>query len=193
MRQAVALPKAYRLLNHGPTVLVSAAHDGHRNVMAAAWAMPLDFDPPKVAVVIDKSTWTRGLVERSNRFALSVPCRAQARQVHYVGSHSGRELDKFANAGLQVLDEPLAHSPLVGGCVAWLDCVRLPQPEQEARFDLFLGEVTGAWALERAFSNGRWHFGPPDSELRTLHHIAGGQFFATGEEVDGSVRGSAPP
>ena len=48
-RIAVPLEKAYRLHNHGPTVLVSAAHDGHVNVMAAAWNMPLDFTPPKVA------------------------------------------------------------------------------------------------------------------------------------------------
>jgi flavin reductase (DIM6/NTAB) family NADH-FMN oxidoreductase RutF len=44
MRADVELPKSYRLLNHGPTVLVSAAHGGRRNVMAAAWAMPLDFE-----------------------------------------------------------------------------------------------------------------------------------------------------
>ena len=62
-RLSVPLDKAYRLLNHGPTVLVSAAHGGQRNIMAAAWAMPLDFAPPKVAVVLDKSTWTRVLLE----------------------------------------------------------------------------------------------------------------------------------
>lgn len=55
-RLSVDLAKAYRLLNHGPTVLVSAAHGGQRNIMAAAWAMPLDFAPPKVAVVLDKAT-----------------------------------------------------------------------------------------------------------------------------------------
>jgi flavin reductase (DIM6/NTAB) family NADH-FMN oxidoreductase RutF len=31
--------------------------------MAAAWAMPLDFDPPKVLVVVDKATHTRQLME----------------------------------------------------------------------------------------------------------------------------------
>ena len=184
MRQPVDLPKAYRLLNHGPTVLVSARHGGHHVAQAAAWAMPLDFDPPKVAVVLDKATYTRELVEQSNRFALSVPCQAQARVVHAVGSHSGRGIDKFAECGLQALEEPAAHSPLVGGCVAWLDCVRLPQPEQESRFDLFLGEVTGAWALASVFTAGRWHFDAQHPELRTLHHIAGGHFFAIGEPVD---------
>ena len=35
---------ADRLLNHGPTTLVTFEHAGVRNVMAASWAMPLDFD-----------------------------------------------------------------------------------------------------------------------------------------------------
>jgi flavin reductase (DIM6/NTAB) family NADH-FMN oxidoreductase RutF len=81
-----ALNKAYRLLNHGPTVLVSAAHDGQRNIMAAAWAMPLDFEPPKVAVVLDKSTWTRQLLEASGTFVLNVPCVNQADIVQTVGN-----------------------------------------------------------------------------------------------------------
>jgi len=39
---SVVLEKAYRLINHGPTVLVSARHGGVDNVMAAAWACALD-------------------------------------------------------------------------------------------------------------------------------------------------------
>ena len=90
-RAAIPLRHAYRLLNHGPTVLVSSAHAGRRNVMAAAWNMPLDFDPPKVAVVIDKSTFTRELIEASGEFVLAVPGRAVAAQVLAVGSRSGRD------------------------------------------------------------------------------------------------------
>ena len=52
----VELTQSYLLLNHGPVTLVSSAHNGQRNVMAASWVMPLDFDPPKVAVVIDRNT-----------------------------------------------------------------------------------------------------------------------------------------
>ena len=35
------------------TTLVTSAAGGRRNVMAAAWVMPIDFDPPKIAAVID--------------------------------------------------------------------------------------------------------------------------------------------
>ena len=41
MRVPVELRRAYRLLNHGPATLVSAAAGGRVNVMAAAWVMPL--------------------------------------------------------------------------------------------------------------------------------------------------------
>ena len=54
--QTVELSKAYRLLNHGPTVLVSAQYENEKNVMAAAWACALELVPAKVSVVLDKST-----------------------------------------------------------------------------------------------------------------------------------------
>lgn len=58
----VELQYASRLLNHGPTILITSydAPSDRRNVMAAAWSMPVEFAPPRVAIVVDKSTWTRG-------------------------------------------------------------------------------------------------------------------------------------
>lgn len=35
--QPVELNKAYRLLQVGPTTMISAKHNGNANVMAAAW------------------------------------------------------------------------------------------------------------------------------------------------------------
>jgi flavin reductase (DIM6/NTAB) family NADH-FMN oxidoreductase RutF len=189
MRAPVELPKAYRLLNHGPTVLVSAAHGGRRNVMAAAWAMPLDFDPPKVTVVLDKSTYTRELIEASGEFALSVPCLALLDATQKVGTSNGKDMvspDKFATFGLNAFAGEATEAPLVEGCVAWLECRLLPEPGHQQRYDLFIGEVVAAQADDRVFSNGRWHFGPGDDASRTLHHVAGGAFFTIGDAVTAS-------
>jgi flavin reductase (DIM6/NTAB) family NADH-FMN oxidoreductase RutF len=191
MRQDVPLPQAYRLLNHGPTVLVSAAHGGRRNLMAAAWAMPLDFSPPKVAVVLDKSTFTRQLIEAAGSFALNLPCRAQADLAYTVGSCSGAELDKFEALGIASFAGREIEAPLVEGCVAWLECRLLPQPALQAEHDLFLGEVVAAQADTRAWAGGRWQYrdgaeaDPALDALRTLHHIAAGRFFTCGEQVQG--------
>lgn len=180
----VPLDKAYRLLNHGPTVLVSSAHAGQHNVMAAAWSCPLDFAPPKVTVVIDKVTATRALVEGSGLFVLNVPARALAAQTVGVGTDSARDVpDKLQRYGVQLFGVPETPAPLVQGCVAWLACRLLPEPHNQQTYDLFIGEVTAAWADERVFSAGRWHFEDVPPELRTLHYVAGGQFYAIGEPV----------
>jgi flavin reductase (DIM6/NTAB) family NADH-FMN oxidoreductase RutF len=185
MCTSVSLGQAYRLLNHGPTVLVSTAYGTQRNIMAAAWNMPLDFDPPKIAIVIDKNSYTRELIEASGHFAINVPCRAQAEMVVQVGSSSGRELigkeadHKFAAFDLPTFAASKIDAPLLEGCVAWLECKVISEPYIRDAYDLYLAEVVAAHADELVFSDGRWHFEGHD-ELRTIHHIAGGNFFATG-------------
>lgn len=179
-RIAVPLPKAYLLLNHGPTVLVSSAHGGKQNVMAAAWNMALDFDPPKVAVVIDKSTLTRELIEASGEFVLNVPAREQAALTLAVGSASGRDGDKISKVGAGTAAASRVGAPLIEGCLAWLECRVIPEPHIQQTYDLFLGEVLAAWADPAAFSNNRWHF--PSDDRRSIHYLSGGSFFATGDE-----------
>jgi len=180
--QDVPLAQAYRLLNHGPTVLVSSTHAGQQNVMAAAWAMPLDFDPPKILVVIDKATHTRKLMEASGEFALNVPCRYQAQAVVAAGSASGADCDKFAASGLQAMPAQRIAAPLVQGCSAYLECRIIQEPHNQQQYDLFIAEVVAAQADSRVFSHGRWHFDGHDA-LRSLHHVAGGHFFVSGDTV----------
>ena len=186
IKKLVNINHSYRLLNHGPTVLVSTRHGDQTNVMAAAWNMPLDFDSPKIAIVIDKNTYTRELIEASGSFAINVPCRAQAEMVVKVGSSSGRELlnktpdNKFAAFDLSTMPATNIPAPLLAGCVAWLECKVIPEPHIQNTYDLFLAEVVAVHADERVFSDGHWHF-EGHSELRTIHHIAGGNFMAIGE------------
>lgn len=180
--EPVELAKSYLLLNHGPVTLVSSAHGERRNVMAASWAMPLDFDPPKVAVVVDGRSFTRELIEGSGEFVLSIPTKAIADTVLAVGSHSGREMDKFSAYSVGTSPATKVQAQLIDGCVAWLECKVIPEPHNEKRYDLFLGEVVAAWADPRAFKDGRWVF--EDESLKTIHYIAGGNFFATGDAFE---------
>ncbi|SBW13006.1 Flavin reductase domain protein FMN-binding [uncultured Alphaproteobacteria bacterium] len=181
----VALDRAYRLINHGPTVLVSAAHDGVADVMTAAWACALDFSPPKLTVVIDKASRTRALLEKSGGFAVQVPTAAQARLALGVGSVSLADApDKLASCGVDLFRAPDCDLPLVAGCSAWLACRVISEPHNQQTYDLFIGEVTAAWADSRAFADGRWRFESADPAWRSLHHVAGGHFYAIGNPVD---------
>lgn len=176
MRQPVALPHASRLVNHGPTALVTTEHAGRRNVMAAAWSMPVEFTPPRIAVVIDKKTFTRELLQASGRFGLCLPVPALAQLTHRVGNEDGREVDKFAQHAIVSFPGPVFGLPMIEGCCAWLELRHLPEPRVEDLYDTVYGEVVSAQADARVFANGRWSFDEHNSELHTLHHLGGGVF-----------------
>jgi flavin reductase (DIM6/NTAB) family NADH-FMN oxidoreductase RutF len=180
----VPLEKSCRLINHGPTVLVSARHDGVDNVMAAAWCCALDFAPPKLTVVLDKSSKTRALVEQSGMFVIQVPTAAQLKLTHAVGNVSmNDDADKLAHCEVELFGIEGHELPFVAGCSGWLACKRIPEPHNEQAYDLFVGEVVGAWGDARVFSEGRWHFEDADPTLRSLHYVAGGHFYAIGEAL----------
>jgi flavin reductase (DIM6/NTAB) family NADH-FMN oxidoreductase RutF len=188
VRVAVELRRAYRLLNHGPATLVSAAHGSRHNVMAAQWVMPLDFDPPKLAVVVAADTFTRGLIEASGQLCVSLPTVGMADLVWAVGSASSAEVDKLERFHVATTQASKVTAPLIDGCVAWLECEVRPDVALARDHDLFIVEVVAAWADSDVWDGRELHFeGHP--EKRTLHHVARGTFFATGERVKANEPG----
>src|SRR5262245_40708824 len=94
-RAPVDLSHAYRLVNHAPVTIVSAAHDGKENCMAVAWCMALDFKPPKLAIVLAQDSFTRSLVDASNELVVQVPPRKMLDVLDGVGNCSGKNVDKW--------------------------------------------------------------------------------------------------
>ena len=44
-----------------------------------------------------------------------------------------------------------------------------------------MGEIVAAWADDRVFDGKHWLFDTAPDELRTVHYVAGGQFYAIGK------------
>ena len=91
----VELHKAYRLINHGPTVMVSAEFDGVRDVMSASWVCPLDYD--KLTAVIGASSFTRSLLKR----AANLPCRCLSSRRRNSSPRWARQVCEGARASLR--------------------------------------------------------------------------------------------
>lgn len=183
--ESVSLDKAYRLFNLGATTLVSAAHEGQSDVMPAAWACPLDLSPCKATVVVDKSHYTRQLIEKSVFFALLLPGAGIVRETLALGSMSRNDVDdKLTRSGAEFSNIEGYPMPFVQGSVACAVFRVLSEPHNESAYDLFIGECVAAWADPRVFTNGHWHFESAPEALRTLHYVAGGTFYAIGEKIE---------
>jgi len=180
----VELKHASRLLNHGPTVLITSRDEqiDRRNVMAAAWSMPVEFEPPRIAIVVDKSAWSRELIVRSGMFGIVIPGVAAANWTYAVGSVSGRDEDKFNAYGIPAVSGPVLGLPVIEErCLAWMECRLLPATSAAEKYDTLFGEVVAAAADSRAFVAGRWQF--DEDKLNTLHHLGAGTFVTSGKIV----------
>ena len=188
MRVAVPLRRAYKLINHGPTTLITSASGDRKNVMAAAWVMGIDYEPARVAAVIAEDTFTRRLIEESGEFVVNVPTAAMIDVVYAVGKVSGEDEDKIATHVLATSPASIVVAPLVEGCAAWLECRVIPEPGVQGRYDLFVADVVAAWADDASWVDGVWRF--PDAAHRTLHHLSAGVFMTSGDLVKAGGKGT---
>ncbi|AHV93675.1 flavin reductase family protein [Bordetella holmesii] len=187
--QVVALEHASRLINHGPTVLITTRHGAVRNIMAAAWSMPVEFTPPRISVVIDKHTYTRELMQASGHFGLLIPGAKAADLTYAVGSVSGRDGDKFVRCGVEPLSGPALGLPLLeDGMAAWMECRWIPETHTEDAYDTCFAEVVSAAADSRIFAGGHWNFSQDNRDLHTLHHLGGGAFAIAGTPIQAQAR-----
>jgi len=171
--------KLARLVNHGPTVLVSCAHGGRDNLITLAWCMPVSISPPMIGVAIAPARFSHDLIRDSGEFAVNVPAVSLLPAVWLCGTESGRDGDKFERAGLSRRDAHAIGAPLVEECFAHIEC-RVREAPVAGDHTVFLGEAVAAAVEEDAF-DGRLTL---TGRFRTLHHLGGNEFLASdGERV----------
>ena len=171
---------SHRLINHGPTILITTrSKDGrHRNVMTAAWSTPVEMDPPRLTVLINKEAYTRELLLESGVFAVCVPSVSFINETYSIGHSTGREIDKFAKYGIETVQSPELGIPVIEkGCIAWLECRLIPEPHAQEKYDTFFGEVVSASADPEVFVNNHWQFTDQNKEKHSIHHLGGGNFY----------------
>ena len=175
MRRSIDDGDARRLLGGGPVTLLSTSWRGNKNVMPAIFVTPLSMDPPLVGVAVHPSRHTHDMIKYSEEFALSIPSRELLHHVQYLGSVSGRELDKLELTALPTFRGRRIEAPLLEGCVGWIEC-GVHDAFTIGDHTLFVGIVVAVQADDDAFAEGVWSLS--DEEARPLHYL-GVNFYGT--------------
>ena len=107
-------PQVLQQLPKGAFLTVS--HGGRDNTMTIGWgSLGVIWGKPIFSVLVRPSRFTYGLLEASDEFTVSVPLADMAKALGVCGSKSGRDIDKFAAAGLQKLPGIKLTTPVIGG------------------------------------------------------------------------------
>jgi len=163
--------------------------EGRPNAMTAAWVGICCSRPPCVAVSLRKATYSYGNIVARQAFTISVPSEQHVKTADYLGLASGRDVDKFAKAGLTAVASDLVDAPYVQEFPMVMECKVLHTIEIGLHTQ-FIGEILDI-KIEEAVLGTK---GLPDAErLRPFVLLDGyrgigpylGQAFSIGKEMMG--------
>lgn len=146
-----------------PAVLVSCgATPEEYNLLTVSWTGTVCTTPPMCYVSIRPERHSYDIIRRTGEFVINLTTRELARATDWCGVRSGRDFDKFREAGLTPQPAAQVAAPIVAESPVNIEC-RVKQILPLGSHDLFLAEVvhvqvdaelldpaTGRFCLERA-------------------------------------------
>lgn len=116
---------------------------GKYNPITLGWIMPVSSQPPLIALSVGQHRWSADALRKAREFVLAYPSDRQADAAKYFGTHSGREVDKFAATRCATERARRVDGLLLTDAVANFEC-RLVQEWPVGDHILFVGEVVCA-------------------------------------------------
>ena len=121
-------------------VIGSYDGDGRPNLMAAAWGGICCSKPPSIAVSLRPATYSHGCIRERGAFTINVPSEDLVEAADFVGTFSGRDVDKFAELGLTAVASDLVDAPYVEEFPVVLEC-RLTHTHELGMHTQYVGEI----------------------------------------------------
>ncbi|MEG6585342.1 flavin reductase family protein [Dendrosporobacter sp. 1207_IL3150] len=113
--------KAIEVLSKG--AFLTTAADGEVNTMTIAWgSIGFIWAKPVFMVMVRPSRHTYNLIEKSGEFTVSIPLKDMQQALAICGTKSGRDMDKFAAAGLTTLAGQKLATPVIANCGLHFEC-----------------------------------------------------------------------
>ncbi|GAB4332764.1 MAG: flavin reductase family protein [Calditrichia bacterium] len=125
-----------------PVTLVSCKSGNQENLVTVAWAVPVSFSPPLLAVSVSPKRFSHQLLAESQEFTVIVLADSQKQLSTLAGTKSGRDLNKWELpefADIRLDGKKVATAGLKGA-LANLECQKINQVTA-GDHTLFIGEV----------------------------------------------------
>lgn len=170
---------AYRFLTPGCTILVTSAWKGETDILTVSWQTPVSKNPPLFCIAVAREHHSHGFIGKSGAYVINVPNEYLLKEAFYCGTHSGRDVDKFAETKLTPESGDRVEAPHIRECVAYIEC-RVRSAYDVGDHTLFIGEALKA-EVTRGIFDKVWKIGEPGTEL--LMHLGGPHFFLPGPVI----------
>ena len=128
------------LLAPAPPALVSCGTMEEHNVLTAAWTGIVNSEPPMTYVSIRPQRHSHSIIQEKGEFVINLPTEAIVKATDLCGVKSGRDVDKFALAGLTAEPSNLVAAPGIAECPISLEC-KVREVTHLGSHDMFLADI----------------------------------------------------
>jgi len=137
-----SLPPQTVLLPSPVLIIGTYGPGGKPNIMNAAWGGIASSDPPCISVSLREATLTYHNILEVKAFTVNIPSEKYVKEADFAGLVSGRECDKFEQAGLTPIKSRLVNAPIVKEFPYALEC-KLVKVVELGLHTMFIGEIVG--------------------------------------------------
>lgn len=120
---------------------------GKPNIMTIAWGGICCSQPPCVTISLRKATYTYGCIKERKAYTVNIPSIAMVKEVDYVGTTSGRNIDKFVMTKLTPVRSELVDAPYIKEFPVVIEC-RVLHTLEIGLHTQFIGEIVDFKAEE---------------------------------------------
>ena len=177
--ETIDLSHTYRLLNHGPAVLVSTTDGAVPNACTVAWCAPVSKNPPRFVLAISDEHKTWANLAATRECVLNLTTIDALEALWLCGTETGHDGDKLGPAGIEVFQSRVVAPPRLACCVAWIE-TRLIESLTRDDMSLVIVEAVAAETLPGVIDA---HGHLDVARHRTLHHLGGSRFMLPGEVI----------
>ena len=142
-----------------PTVMVSCVDSvGKANIITLGMYMPISHDPPQVVIGVSPKRYSHDLIMEQGEFVVNSPGIGIVEKMHICGIKSGRDTDKWTEAGLKPIPAQKVRPPLIEECYGHIEC-EVVNMVTCGDHTLFVGEVVAASIDTDCLKNGKLDLG----------------------------------
>ncbi|MHA1965764.1 MAG: flavin reductase family protein [Candidatus Thorarchaeota archaeon] len=163
-----------------PVVLLSVAGEDRPNIITLSWVANVCSKPPTIVAGIRPERHSYNLVKEAGEFVLNIPSSEYIEGTEFAGTKSGREYDKFVEAGFTPEPATMVNAPIIKECPINIEC-KTTQIIPLGVHDLFVAEVVAVHVDESTLDeNGR--FDASKTSLFTYLPL-NGQYWTLGKQI----------
>ncbi|HUF37661.1 MAG TPA: flavin reductase family protein [Anaerolineales bacterium] len=133
---------ALRMIPYGFYSITTSDGEGEVNIMVANWLSQVSFTPRLVALGLQKTSYSHGLVEKGRVFAVNLFRKEDDRIIKRFTKSRERNPDKVSEAEFTL--SPTVGCPVIAGAAAVLEVKVREIVDAGGDHDVVIGEVVNA-------------------------------------------------